>query len=97
MRLRIVTNAPLPPLKAWFFDGSLQPSATILDLKDAICSHIHSFRDAHIQGREIALSLNEFELLNELGINVVRDGDLISIKLVPSQSSGKRKASREGS
>jgi hypothetical protein len=79
MRLRILTESPLPPLKAWF-SVSLEQSDTILTLKDALCSHVHALKDANVQSHNISLILDGFELLNECCIDIARDGDLIHIQ-----------------
>jgi hypothetical protein len=96
MRLRILTTPPLPDVKAWFSTLPLDPSATVADFKTDICSRIQSLKDARIHADDIALVLDDFDLLNESSIDVVRDGDLISLKLLPGKPSTKRKALHDG-
>jgi hypothetical protein len=80
MRLRIQTVPPLPKLKAWFPVDSTDSWATVHDLKSALCSRVQVLRDASVQALHVVLFLDDFELLKESDINVVRDGDLICIK-----------------
>jgi hypothetical protein len=82
MRLRVLSVPPLPDLKAWFSTNPLDHLATVSDLKKLVCSRIPALDDANIQDASLVFVLDDFELLNESGIDVVRDGDLIHIKLL---------------
>ncbi|TFK35044.1 hypothetical protein BDQ12DRAFT_326920 [Crucibulum laeve] len=81
MRLRIQTFPPLPDLRVWFIPDLLVQLHTVLDLKLAICLRIQALKDVGVTGQDVVLLLDEFELLNDSPFNVVRDGDLICVKL----------------
>jgi len=84
MRLRIQTYAPLPDLKAWFLPTLNDGQDTILDLKDNLCSRVQVLKDGHYRAKDLLLSLEGFELLNDSPIGAVRDGDLLCVKLSPT-------------
>ncbi|KAG9219430.1 hypothetical protein CCMSSC00406_0005324 [Pleurotus cornucopiae] len=101
MRVKIQTNSPLPPLKAWYATKSLEgPNPTIADLKKQICTNVDAIRAA-TKGRaaQLTLTLDDFELLDVSPLDVLRDGDLIVIGLnsaeeqATSSHLGKRKRS----
>ncbi|KAJ8697734.1 hypothetical protein PTI98_004510 [Pleurotus ostreatus] len=101
MRIKIQTNNPLPPLKAWYATNSLEgPNPTIADLKKQICTNVEGIRAA-MKGKtaQLALTLDDFELLDASPLDVLRDGDLIVIgfNLAEEQAAsshlGKRKRS----
>lgn len=79
MRLKLQTNRPLAPLKAWFPlpDSILSTLATINDLKHHLCTHLPVLSSARVDAKDICLVLDEFELLNETDVRVLRDGDLV--------------------
>ncbi|KAG6865384.1 hypothetical protein C0991_003087 [Blastosporella zonata] len=77
MRLRLQTKAPLPELKAWFAPHPDNVPATVSELKLAICRQIPALR---AQEGSLLLLLDDFELLDDNPLDVVRDGDLIHIK-----------------
>jgi len=88
MRLRFQTVSPLPELKAWYStdpdavsDGG---SSTIAHLKHTICLQIPALRQFGVNGRQLVLLLDSFELLDDSPLSVVRDGDLICIEIRPS-------------
>ncbi|KZT13197.1 uncharacterized protein LAESUDRAFT_754192 [Laetiporus sulphureus 93-53] len=89
MRIKVESAPPLPPVKAWF---STHSATTVLELKSVLCADLHALRDDGIQGQDIALVLDDFELLDASPIDVVRDGDLVVIKRNPATRSHKRKA-----
>lgn len=94
MRFRILTVAPLPELKTWFiFPNSTSPSGqSIADLKNDIFKRVESLKDTGLQGDDVALLLDGFELLDTDPVqDLVRDGEIISIQLSPIKSSTKRK------
>jgi hypothetical protein len=75
MRVRVVTNPPLPVLKAWFSVQSVPVTATVSDFKDQLCSGIRILHG--LKKNDITLLLDDFQLLDEGPMNVIRDGDLI--------------------
>lgn len=80
MRLRLQTLPPLPALKAWFIPDLPVAPSTIHNLKEAICQRVQVLQDGRIAERHIDLILDEFELLSDSPLAVVRDGDLVYIK-----------------
>jgi hypothetical protein len=79
MRLKLLTNPPLTPLKAWFpLPDSPSPTlSTINHLKHQLCAHLPVLISARVRAKDIVLVLDEFELLEETEISVLRDGDLV--------------------
>lgn len=99
MRIRIQTISPLPSLKAWFTLDSDSSHWIIEDLKQSLCQKLTVLQDAEVQQRDLVLLLDEFELLNDSPIHVVRDGDHIFIKQhvsMQSAPSNKRETVEEG-
>ncbi|KIJ61031.1 hypothetical protein HYDPIDRAFT_31729 [Hydnomerulius pinastri MD-312] len=90
MRIKISTNSPLPPLKAWFPFPSLPdegptspfdpPKRTIYSLKYLICATLPDL--SFCSPSHLRLTIDGFELLDECALTVVRDGDLICIDQV---------------
>lgn len=72
MRIKILTTHPLPELKAWFTYDSREVISTVSDLKNAISSQFKLLR-----GYTLDFFLDDFEILDDSPIDVVRDGDLI--------------------
>lgn len=77
MRLKLQTKPPLPEIKAWFAPHSDNVPATIGELKYLISCQIPSLQ---ISGKDVLLLLDDFELLDDSPLDVVRDGDLILVK-----------------
>lgn len=70
MRLKLQIEPPFSPLKAWF---PVPPHIhSILDLKFTLITNIKI-----LVATEIELFLDDFELLDETDVNVLRDGDLV--------------------
>ena len=94
MRIRLTTLAPLPVLKAWF-DADLDPSSyTVSDLKHAICNGINILRQAGVRAEQVVLVMDEWELLDECSVRIVRDGEVLCIRRRGEQSDKKRKRKR---
>ena len=83
MRLRIQTYNPLPEIKAWFIPD-VQSTASVYDLKEALCLRFQAFKARKLSAKNLTLLLDDFELLNDSPFSAVRDGDLICVKLSPS-------------
>ncbi|KII96121.1 hypothetical protein PLICRDRAFT_170702 [Plicaturopsis crispa FD-325 SS-3] len=75
MRIKILTTHPLPELKAWFTYDSREVISTVSDLKNAISSQFKLLR-----GYTLDFFLDDFEILDDSPIDVVRDGDLICVR-----------------
>ncbi|KAG1888746.1 hypothetical protein F4604DRAFT_965463 [Suillus subluteus] len=74
MRLKISTVHPLGPLKAWF---ALNDEAhTIAQLKCALCARL----PIGVQAENMTLMMDEYDLLDESPISILRDGDAVCIK-----------------
>ncbi|KAI0337571.1 hypothetical protein BDW22DRAFT_1349085 [Trametopsis cervina] len=93
MRIKVECVPPLVSVKAWFI---VPPVANIEHLKTSLCTDIPSLQQQEVHAHDISLFLDGFELLDTSSLDVVRDGDLISVKqcVRPSQTSNlnKRKA-----
>ncbi|KAG6890193.1 hypothetical protein C0992_002850 [Termitomyces sp. T32_za158] len=77
MRLKLQTKPPLPEVKAWFCPHPDNVPTTIAELKYSISRQIPSLE---ISGKDVLLLLDDFELLDDSPLDVVRDGDLILVK-----------------
>ncbi|KAG6836916.1 hypothetical protein H0H93_001282 [Arthromyces matolae] len=80
MRLKLQTRPPLPELKAWFSPHPDDVPRTVSELKRAICMQVPALKAKHLSGNDLLLVLDDFELIGDSPINVVRDGDLILVK-----------------
>jgi hypothetical protein len=78
MRIRLRSSPPLPPLKAWFVIPSTfsMDSNTITDLKREIHSRFLTSNET-LHTSQITLELDEFELLDDSSLNVIRENDLL--------------------
>ncbi|KAG2056197.1 hypothetical protein BDR06DRAFT_995648 [Suillus hirtellus] len=80
MRLKISTIHPLGPFKAWF---ALDDEAhTIAQLKRALCARL----PIGMQADNITLVMDEYELLDDSPISILRDGDAVCIKRAAATS-----------
>ncbi|THH16919.1 hypothetical protein EW146_g3796 [Bondarzewia mesenterica] len=77
MRVRITSSPPLPPLKAWFSLSVLPQDAFVSSLAQNLCSTVQALRACPTQRTRHRALLDDFELLPETLIDVLRDGDLI--------------------
>ena len=76
MRLRVQSVYPLPPLKAWFLVPKyLGNDSNVYGLKQALQSTLAPL--ARVQANALLLELDEFELLDETGLEVLQDGSLV--------------------
>ena len=80
MRIRILSEfeqqTNLPVIRSWFnVDG--ESHSAIKSLKLNLCASIPALRDARVRDEELVLTLDDFELLNDSPIHILRDGDLI--------------------
>lgn len=77
MRIRILSEfeqTNLPRIRSWF---NVDREDTIASLKFSLCASVPSLRDAHVRATELALTLDDFELLDDSPVHILRDGDLI--------------------
>ena len=82
MRLRIQSYSPLPDVKAWFVPDVQNVPESILDLKNLLCRRVHAFKEGGVHASNVALFVEEFELLDDCPFGAVRDGDLVCVKMV---------------
>ncbi|KAG6334277.1 hypothetical protein ID866_4817 [Astraeus odoratus] len=87
MRVRVTTKPPLPPIKAWFPVPS-SSDLTVADFKSHLCKTLPTLHAC--VASLLRLSIDEFELLDECEIGVVRDGDLVCVEQIePSRHAPK--------
>lgn len=78
MRFRLITRPPLPPVKAWFtIADDVKRTQTIVDLKRDICDRVPALEQELLEGKDIQLSIEDFDLLDEEEVAVVRENDII--------------------
>jgi hypothetical protein len=77
MRIRILSELEqtnLPVIRSWF---NVDRENTVTSLKLSLCASVPALRDAHVRAEELVLTLDDFELLDDSPIHILRDGDLI--------------------
>ena len=77
MRIRILSEfeqTNLPVIRSWF---NIDRENTVTSLKISLCASVPALRDAHVRIEELVLTLDDFELLDDSPIHILRDGDLI--------------------
>lgn len=77
MRIRILSEfkqTNLPEIRSWF---NVDRENTVTSLKLSLCASVPALRDAHVRTEELVLILDDFELLDDSPIHILRDGDLI--------------------
>lgn len=88
MRVRILSRPPLGPVKAWFaipdgqaLSSALQDTArieTVYDLKAALRNSIAILREGCPHVANLGLSIDGFEVLDNSGLEVIKEGDLVT-------------------
>ncbi|EJU05984.1 hypothetical protein DACRYDRAFT_112795, partial [Dacryopinax primogenitus] len=96
-RVKVITHAPLPLVRVWFeVSTAVLRGATVRDLKEELCQSIPALADGGLSATNITLEIDEFELLDESGVSVIQNEDLLSIKAKsPPHSIGLPKRRRE--
>ncbi|KAG1729088.1 uncharacterized protein EDB91DRAFT_1160174 [Suillus paluster] len=74
MRLKISTVHPLSPFKAWL--AVADEVYTIAQLKSTLCARL----PIGLQADDITLVMDEYDLLDDSPISILRDGDAVCIK-----------------
>ena len=75
MRFRVVSDPPIKPLKAWFDvpnDGSV---INISGVKSELCSRLPQLPEEN--EANICLFIDGFELLDDSGLDVIKENDLV--------------------
>ena len=76
MRIRVLGEPQfgLPQVKSWF---NVEQDCTVASLKSSLCASISALREARVQAIELVLLLDDFELLDNTAVHILRDGDLV--------------------
>lgn len=76
MRIRVLAEpqSGVPQVKSWF---NVEQENTVAALKSSLCASISALREARVQAVELVLLLDDFELLDNTAVHVLRDGDLV--------------------
>src|ERR1700677_2161073 len=76
MRIRVLAEpqSGLPQVKSWF---NIEQEKTVASLKSTLCASISALREARVQAVELVLLLDDFELLDNTAVHILRDGDLV--------------------
>jgi hypothetical protein len=72
--MRIRLSSEEPHLKAWY---NVSNVTHISQLKKALCADLKALSDGATVASELDLLLDDFELLDESSIDVLREGDLV--------------------
>lgn len=75
MRIRVSTVPPLPLAKVWSSLSSLSSATTVSNLKHLLCRQVPTLKG--LRGDQIRLFVDDFELLDALPIDAVRENDLV--------------------
>ena len=96
MRLRIQSCNPLPDIKSWFRVPDVHGApVSIYGLKEALCSSLGALKALKVTGKDLILLLDDCELLDDTPFSVVRNDDLICVKLSQAEDV-KMEIGREG-
>ena len=76
MRIRVLAEpqSGVPQVKSWF---NVEQENTVASLKTSLCASISALREARVQAIELVLVLDDFELLDNAAVHILRDGDLV--------------------
>jgi len=75
MRVRLSSRPPLPPIRAWF--SITTTSQSIAELKHDICEGIPALRGEGVNAEELTLSVDDFDLLDDGSVDILRENDLV--------------------
>ena len=75
MRIRVLTIPPLSITKVWSSLGNLPSPATVSDLKISLCKQVPALKG--LKSHQISLFVDDFELLEQLTIDVVHENDTV--------------------
>ncbi|KAI0250504.1 hypothetical protein BJV78DRAFT_1283123 [Lactifluus subvellereus] len=80
MRIRILSQSDqsnLPHFRSWF---NVDKETTVASLKFSLCASVPALRDAHVHVSDLVLLLDDFELLDNSTVHILRDGDLVCLR-----------------
>ncbi|KAF8516678.1 hypothetical protein JB92DRAFT_2909916 [Gautieria morchelliformis] len=94
-RIRLQSSARLPSFRVWFLIP--QHVADVPSLKLVICTQLPALKGLDISPAQLILEIDDFELIDECDIDLVRDGDILVVKAreSPGVDTLKRKANLE--
>ncbi|KAI9466557.1 hypothetical protein BJY52DRAFT_1232793 [Lactarius psammicola] len=78
MRIRVLAESQsgVPQVRSWF---NVEQEDTVASLKSSLCASISALREARVRAIELVLLLDDFELLDNTPVHILRDGDLVSL------------------
>ena len=76
MRFRLTTKPPLPSIKAWYA-LSPTPGFDITNLKAELLSRLPALQNQDLAYDQIFLSIDDFELLDDSGLDVIQENDIV--------------------
>ncbi|KIP10560.1 hypothetical protein PHLGIDRAFT_219210 [Phlebiopsis gigantea 11061_1 CR5-6] len=91
MRIKVECSPPLPPSKVWFI---VPVVSTVAELKHALWAELPGLQQSSTDN--LTLVLDGFELIDSSSIDVIRDGELVTVKQTMT-STVKRKSTEEPS
>lgn len=76
MRIRVLAESQsgVPQVRSWF---NVEQENTVASIKSSLCTSISALREARVQATELVLLLDDFELLDNTTVDILRDGDLV--------------------
>ncbi|KAH9056398.1 hypothetical protein EDB87DRAFT_1794387 [Lactarius vividus] len=79
MRIRVFAESQsgVPQVKSWF---NIEQENTVASLKSSLCISISALRESRVQASELVLLLDDFELLDNTAVHILRDGDLVCLR-----------------
>ncbi|KAH9037634.1 hypothetical protein EDB85DRAFT_1935630 [Lactarius pseudohatsudake] len=79
MRIRVLAESQsgVPQVRSWF---NIEQEISVASLKSSLCTSISALREARVQASELVLLLDDFELLDNTAVNILRDGDLVCLR-----------------
>lgn len=79
MRIRVLSESQsgVPQVRSWF---NVEQGNTVASLKSSLCASIPALREARVQAIELVLLLDDFELLDNTTVHILRDGDLVCLR-----------------
>jgi hypothetical protein len=74
-RIRLQSCALLPSFRVWFLVP--QHVVDVQSLKRVICTQLPALKGLDISPTQLILEIDDFELIDECAIDLVRDGDIL--------------------
>ncbi|KAH9007269.1 hypothetical protein EDB86DRAFT_2870947 [Lactarius hatsudake] len=79
MRIRVLAESQsgVPQVRSWF---NIEQEHSVASLKSSLCTSVSALRDARVQASDLVLLLDDFELLDDTAVHILRDGDLVCLR-----------------